>query len=72
PVCKAFLENGFNVRLLLHRKKATKTSANCECIWGDVLQPDSLKKALEDVDAVVHLAGYGFTAVISPLPRFAL
>jgi len=57
PVCKAFLENGFNVRLLLHRKKATNISANCECTWGDVFHPGSLKKALENVDAVVHLAG---------------
>ena len=45
------------MRLLLHRKKTTDTSANCECVWGDVFQPASIKKALENVDAVVHLAG---------------
>ena len=56
-LCKAFLEDGFNVRMLLHRKKVKSVGTNCELMWGDVTQPDSVKKAMEGVNAVVHLAG---------------
>lgn len=54
---QAFLENGFDIRLLLHRKKIKSPGANCELVWGDVMQPDSVRQAIEGVDAVVHLAG---------------
>ncbi|MEE8469822.1 MAG: NAD(P)-dependent oxidoreductase [Dehalococcoidia bacterium] len=57
PVCAAFLREGFNVRLLLHRKRIKSLDAGTELVWGDVTQPDSVKKAMEGVDAVVHLAG---------------
>lgn len=56
-ICKAFLEEGCNARILLHRKMAKRVGANCELVWGDVTQPDSVKKATEGVDAIVHLAG---------------
>ena len=62
PICKAFLEDGFSVRMLLHRKRVKSVGANCELVWGDVTQPDSVKKAMDGVDAVVHLAG-----IVQPL-----
>ncbi|TET15491.1 MAG: NAD(P)-dependent oxidoreductase [Dehalococcoidia bacterium] len=61
-VCRAFLEDGFNVRVLLHRKRLKSLGANLEVVWGDLTQPDSVMKAMEGVDAVVHLAG-----VVQPL-----
>jgi len=57
PVCKAFLKQGFSVRILLHRKRVKSLGANCELVWGDVNQPDSVRKAMQGIDAVVHLAG---------------
>ncbi len=56
-VCETFLKDGFDVRLLLHRKRVKGLGANPEIVWGDVAQPDSVRKAMEGVDAVVHLAG---------------
>lgn len=57
PVCQAFLKEEFAVRLLLHRKRIKSPDANSEIIWGDITQPDSVRKAMDGVDAVVHLAG---------------
>ena len=56
-VCETFLKDGFDVRLLLHRKRVKGLGANPEIVWGDVAQPDSVRTAMEGVDAVVHLAG---------------
>jgi nucleoside-diphosphate-sugar epimerase len=56
-VCKAFLEEGFNVRLLLHRRKVKGLGKNIEIVWGSINDPDSVRKALDRADAVVHLAG---------------
>jgi len=42
-ICKAFLDEGFDVRMLLHRKRVKSVGANCELVWGDVTQPDSIK-----------------------------
>lgn len=35
-----------------------------EILWGDITQPDLVRKALEEVDAVVHMA-----AILGPLAR---
>jgi len=56
-VCKTFLKDGFDVRVLLHRKRIKSLGANLEIVWGDITQPDSVKEAMKGVDAVVHLAG---------------
>lgn len=61
-VCKTFLKDGFNVRVLLHRKRIKSLGANLEVVWGDITQPDSVKEVMEGVDAVVHLGG-----VVQPL-----
>jgi nucleoside-diphosphate-sugar epimerase len=56
-ICRTFLREGFNVRVLLHRRRIKSLERETEVVWGDVTQPDSVKRALEGVDAVVHLAG---------------
>ena len=56
-VCRAFLRDGSEVRVLLHRRRIKGLSSDVEAVWGDITRPDSVKRALEGVDAVVHLAG---------------
>ncbi len=61
-ISKAFLQDGFNVRVLIRnrryeRRRAKKLGGNVEIMHGDVTKPDSVKEALDGVDAVIHLAG---------------
>ena len=61
-VCRAFLRDGAEVRVLLHRRKIKGLGTAVETMWGDITQPDSVKRAVEGVDAVVHLA-----AMVEPM-----
>ncbi len=61
-VCRAFVNEGFTVRLLCHRKKGKSLDSNLEVVWGDITELDSVRKAVDGVDAVVHMAG-----IIQPL-----
>ena len=61
-VCKAFLHDGFQVRVFDldtagNRKSIKRLKEKAEVMWGDITRPDSVKKALEGVDAIVHMAG---------------
>ncbi|MCK4331032.1 MAG: NAD(P)-dependent oxidoreductase [Dehalococcoidia bacterium] len=61
-VCKAFLEDGLQVRVFdldtpRNRKSVKELNGKGEIFWGDITQPDSVRNALEGVDAVVHMAG---------------
>jgi nucleoside-diphosphate-sugar epimerase len=61
-VCNAFLRDGFQVRVFdldtpNNRKSVKQLCENAEVQWGDVTQPDSVRKALDGVDAVIHMAG---------------
>ncbi|MCJ7653844.1 MAG: SDR family NAD(P)-dependent oxidoreductase, partial [Dehalococcoidia bacterium] len=61
-VCKAFLRDGAHVRVFDldtsgNRKSVKGLNGKAEVLWGDITQPDSVQKALEGVDAVVHMAG---------------
>jgi nucleoside-diphosphate-sugar epimerase len=40
-----------------NRKSVKKLQRKAEIQWGDITQPDSVRKALEGVDMVVHMAG---------------
>jgi nucleoside-diphosphate-sugar epimerase len=60
--CRVFLQDGVQARIFdLHTKRNEKRvkglSGRVEVIWGDVTQPESVRQALQDVDAVVHMAG---------------
>jgi len=61
-ICKAFLKDGFQVRVFdldtpVNRKSIKRLKDRAEIMWGDVTQPDSVRRALEGIDAVVHMAG---------------
>ena len=61
-ICKAFLHDDFQVRIFdldtpVNRNSVKKLNGKIEVMWGDITRPDSVKKALEGVDAVVHMAG---------------
>jgi len=61
-VCKAFLHEGSQVRAFdldtpANRKSVKRLNGKAEVMWGDVTRPDSVKKALEGIDAIVHMAG---------------
>ncbi len=61
-VDKAFIKNGFQVRIFdldtqANRNSVKKLGANADVCWGDITQPDSVRKAVDGVDAVVHMAG---------------
>jgi nucleoside-diphosphate-sugar epimerase len=60
-VCKNFLEDGFQVRVFdldtPRNRESVKTLRKAEIVWGDITKPDSVRKAMEKIDAVVHMAG---------------
>ena len=61
-VCKEFLNDGFQVRVFdldtpRNRESIKALEDKAEISWGDITKPDSVRKALEKVDAVVHMAG---------------
>jgi len=61
-VCKNFLNDGYQVRVFdldtpRNRESVKALADKAEIVWGDITKPDSVKKALVKVDAVVHMAG---------------
>ncbi|MEE8373381.1 MAG: NAD(P)-dependent oxidoreductase [Dehalococcoidia bacterium] len=61
-VCSAFLRDGADVRVLLHRRKMKGLDTGLEIMWGDLTQPNTVERLVEGVDAVVHLA-----AMVQPM-----
>ncbi|MGB8707827.1 MAG: NAD(P)-dependent oxidoreductase [Dehalococcoidia bacterium] len=61
-VGKAFIKSGFQIRVFYldtpgNRNSVKRLGERTEIYWGDITRPDSVQKALEGVDAVVHMAG---------------
>jgi len=61
-VCNNFLNDGYQVRVFdldtpRNRESVKALGDKAEILWGDITKPDSVKKALEKIDAVVHMAG---------------
>ncbi len=61
-VCQAFLNDGFQVRVFdldtsRNRESVKKLGGKVEVFWGDITKPDSVRRALDGVDDVVHMAG---------------
>lgn len=61
-VCNKLVEDGLQVRVFdletaRNRKSVKGLKGQAEVCWGDITQPDSVRRALQDVDAVVHMAG---------------
>ena len=66
-VCRAFMENGYRVRVFdldtaRNRREVKELPGEAEFFWGDVARKESIRMAMEYVDAVVHMA-----AVLPPL-----
>ena len=51
------VSEGENVRILIRKDSKIFDGINCEKVFGDVTDPDSLLKAFEGADVVDHLAG---------------
>jgi nucleoside-diphosphate-sugar epimerase len=61
-VDKALIKEGHQVRIFdlknpANVKSVQKLGGKAEIYWGDITRADSVRRALEDVDAVVHMAG---------------
>jgi nucleoside-diphosphate-sugar epimerase len=61
-VDKAFIKEGYQVRVFdldtpANRKSLKRLAGKAEVFWGDITRPDLVRDALEDIDAVVHMAG---------------
>src|SRR4030042_3116671 len=66
-VCKILLEEGFQVRVFdldtpRNRQGVEELGGRVEIFWGDITKPDSVCRAVSDIDAVVHMA-----AVLPPV-----
>ena len=66
-VCRAFMESGYRVRVFdldtAHNRREIKNlPGEVEIFWGDISRKESVRLAMEYVDAVVHMA-----AVLPPL-----
>lgn len=66
-ICKAFLEDGFDVRVFdldnrVNQRRVRTLGASADIMWGDITQLESVRRAMDGVDAVVHLA-----AILQPL-----
>ncbi len=53
---RALLSRGWKVRVLVHRDTRAIEGLDVERVTGDILYPESLRKAFSGVDAVFHLA----------------
>lgn len=68
-VCQAFLDSGYKVRIFdlgspqsRHNLKKLHPKENVDVCWGDITQPQLVARALNGIDAVVHMA-----AILPPL-----
>lgn len=54
---KKLADNGANVRILIRKDTKIFDGIECEKVYGDVTDIESLEKAFEGADVVYHLAG---------------
>ena len=74
--CRAFVREGFQVRVFdletkRNVKRARELGGIAEIRWGDITELGSIRQALPDVDAVVHMAGI-LPPVTDEQPELAL
>lgn len=57
-LCQELLENGFSVRAMVRKqsKRSSLSNLQVEIIEAELTNPESLKKAVEGVDVVFHIA----------------
>ena len=66
-VCKLLIETEYEVRIFdlqntRNLKNVQEVENHTEVFWGDITQPESIKRALDQIDIVIHMA-----AIIPPL-----
>ena len=69
-VCQAFLRSRFQVRVFDLENSATRKSVRglrgkMEVVWGDITDTGSVRKAVQNVEGVVHMAALIPTAPLS-------
>jgi nucleoside-diphosphate-sugar epimerase len=74
-VCKMLQKKGFQVRVFdlpspRNRKSVKELGRKTEVSWGDITSADSVRQALDGVDAVIHMAGI-LPPVTDANPRLA-
>lgn len=68
-ICKAMMQEGLQVRIFdldnaRNRKNVKSIQEKAEVYWGDITRTESVRAAMEDVDAVVHMA-----AILPPVAQ---
>lgn len=53
---RELLRRGERVRALVHRETSALRGLPVHLVWGDVCEPDGLRRAMTDVDIIYHLA----------------
>jgi len=66
-VCKILHDHGFQVRVFdldtpRNRNSVKELDRKADIMWGDITKPDSVRRAIDGVDTVVHMA-----AILPPL-----
>jgi nucleoside-diphosphate-sugar epimerase len=66
-VCKILHDDGFQVRVFdldtpRNRNSVKELDRKVDIFWGDITKPDSVRRAMEGVETVVHMA-----AILPPL-----
>jgi nucleoside-diphosphate-sugar epimerase len=61
-VCKMLQKKGFEVRVFdlaseRNRKSVRELGGKADVMWGDITDADSVRRGVEGVDAVIHMAG---------------
>ena len=57
-LCKALLKQGYQIRALAHKNTKAINDLPIELIQGDILDKDSIRSLMKDVDYCFHLAAY--------------
>lgn len=57
-LCKALLDKGYQVRALTHKHTKAIQDLPVELVQGDILNKDSIRILMQDVDYCFHLAAY--------------
>ena len=65
---RALLHRGEKVRALVHRDRRALEGLNVEIAEGDILDPESLRRAFKNADVVYHAAAY-ISILMTEWPR---
>ena len=55
-LCPLLIEKGYELKVLVFRTKVGIPQGNTEIIEGDITQPEDVRRLVEGVDSIIHLA----------------